>query len=368
MKIIEIITFLGAGGAERFVVDLSNELAKENEVYLVALLNDQKDAETRSFYKFAIDTKVKYINLGLPNGLKICSQLAVKKAIERINPDIIHFHMVPTIKYSALAAFMLAWKYKIYFTVHNDLHNGYDCGFAKFTFNTLGKWGRFKLICLSNKNYEDFRKFYSSKINIRCIVNGRSPIIATEKIKSVQEELNNLRSSENSLLFLHIARFNPQKNQKLLIDTFNIILEEHANIDLAIIGGGFDTDEGKKLQKIAHKNIHFLGTRKNIADYMLSSDVFCLSSDFEGMPITLLEASLAGVPAVSTPVCGAVDLIKDGINGILSTGHSVEEYKQAILKAINNFSNLKKNAMKMKENSPYTIAECASKYLDYFKE
>lgn len=35
MKILEIITFLESGGAERFVVDLSNELAKKNEVYLL---------------------------------------------------------------------------------------------------------------------------------------------------------------------------------------------------------------------------------------------------------------------------------------------------------------------------------------------
>lgn len=367
MKIIEVITFLGSGGAERFVVDLSNELAKGHEVYLMTILDDQKDAENRSFYKFAIDKKVNYVNLGLPNGLRINSQLAVKKAIERINPDIIHFHMVPTIKYSAIATFLLAWKYKIYFTIHNDLRHGYDCGFAKFVFNTLGKLGRFNLICLSNKNYEDFKDYYSG-INIRCIVNGRSPIIATDNFVNVQNEINSIRSSAKSIIFLHVARFNPQKNQKLLVDTFNEVMNENSNIDLLIIGTGFDTDEGKALKKIAHKNIHFLGTRKNIADYMLSSDVFCLSSDFEGMPITLLEASLAGVPAVCTPVCGAVDLIKDGVNGILSTGHSIDEYKEAILRAIANFSSLKNNAMKMKDNSPYTIAECASKYLDYFRE
>lgn len=57
---------------------------------------------------------------------------------------------------------------------------------------------------------------------------------------------------------------------------------------------------------------------------MLNADIFCLSSNFEGMPITLLEASLAGLPAVSTPVCGAVDLIKDGVNGFLSKSHSLK--------------------------------------------
>ena len=101
---------------------------------------------------------------------------------------------------------------------------------------------------------------------------------------------------------------------------------------------------------------------------MLNTGIFCLSSNFEGMPITLLEASLAGLPVVSTPVCGAVDLIKDGVNGFLSKSHSLEDYKNALIKAIDNYDSIKENAMSMKDNSPYTIAECARKYVEYFNE
>ena len=82
----------------------------------------------------------------------------------------------------------------------------------------------------------------------------------------------------------------------------------------------------------------------------------------------LLEASLAGLPVVSTPVCGAVDLIKDGVNGFLSKSHSLEDYKNALIKAIDNYDSIKENAMSMKDNSPYTIAECARKYVEYFNE
>lgn len=49
MKIVELITFLAGGGAERFVVDLSNQLAKENETYLVTILDDKKETEVRNF-------------------------------------------------------------------------------------------------------------------------------------------------------------------------------------------------------------------------------------------------------------------------------------------------------------------------------
>ena len=95
------------------------------------------------------------------------------------------------------------------------------------------------------------------------------------------------------------------------------------------------------MQQKANKRIHFIGTRKNISDYILNADIFCLSSNYEGMPITLLESSLAGVPAASTPVCGAVDLIQNGINGYLSKDHSLEEYKLALIKVIENFDCIK---------------------------
>lgn len=367
MKIIEVITFLGSGGAERFMVDLSNELSKENEVFLFTILDDKKDVEVRNFYRFAIDSKVHYINLGLPNGLSFRSQTAVIKAINRIKPDVIHFHMIPTVKYCAMACALLSFKYKMYLTIHNDLHNGYDKGFAKAIFKTLSYLKRLKLVCLSGKNYNDFSSYYPHA-QIKCIVNGRSPIIPTNQFDLVKNEVLSYRTNSESIVFLHIARCNKQKNQHLLIDAFNQLCIDY-NIDLVVIGDGFDSKEGKELvSKSNREHIRFLGTRKNISDYILNADIFCLSSDYEGMPITLLEASLAGMPAVCTPVCGAVDLIKNGVNGYLSKDHSLKEYKAALIKAIENFDCIKSNAMKMKDNSPYTISECAKKYIEYFNE
>ena len=90
MKILEIITDLGSGGAERFVVDLSNELANSNDVTLMTLLDDNVNPEHRNFNRYALDSNVAYYNLGLPNGLKMSSQLKVLKAIKAINPDIIN--------------------------------------------------------------------------------------------------------------------------------------------------------------------------------------------------------------------------------------------------------------------------------------
>ena len=79
MNILEVITDLGSGGAERFVVDLSNELAKTNDVTLMTLMDDKVNPEHRNFNRYALSRNVIYYNLGFSNGLMLSSQLKVLK-------------------------------------------------------------------------------------------------------------------------------------------------------------------------------------------------------------------------------------------------------------------------------------------------
>ena len=367
MKIVEVTFNLCSGGAERFTVDLSNELSKSNDVTLITLKDDKVDTEQRCFYKYDLSEMVKYLNLGLKDGVSIASIWKIYKSLKRIAPDIVHLNGGNCPSFCALAILLLGGKMKFVQTIHNDLKNGYDRTFNKLLYKTLGRRsiGKFTCVALSEKNYNDFKAYYPD-LAIECIVNGRSPLKMTKKFDDVQKEMEAFRNNSQTKLFLHVARFNSQKNQGLLIDTFNIVCKRH-NVSLVIIGNGFDTPEGLKLQQKACDRIHFLGTRKNIADYFFCSDIFVLSSVFEGMPISLIEASLTGLPCVSTPVCGAVDLIKDGVNGKLSPDFSEKAYIDTLEYAIQNYAELRQNAEQMKTNSPYTMEECARKYLQLFQ-
>lgn len=367
MKIVEVLFSLTPGGAERFVVDLSNEMSRTNDVILLTLKDDKINVEHRNFYKFDLSDRVKYINLGLPDGFSFKSYWKIFKVIKDLSPDIVHFNDKNLCKFCFLAIYLLSGKIKFYETIHNDLHNGYDSGFNNFEFNTLGRWKKIKFIALSLKNYEDMTSYYPSSC-FKCIVNGRAPIVPTNNFNQVKAELDQYRKSNNTKIVLHVARFNPQKNQQLLIESFNELAAKKNDVQLIIIGSGFNTEEGEKLLSKTDGNVHYLGTRKNISDYMLNADIFCLSSKFEGMPITLIEASLAGIPCVSTPVCGSVDLIVDEKNGKLSKDFTKDSFVEALKYTLEHHAKLKYNAMIMRQNSPYTMCECAKKYLEYFVE
>ena len=365
MKILEVVFTLRPGGAERFAVDLTNELSKANEVTILAIKDDTVEPERNLFYASELAERVTYKNVGISNGYSLHKVIKIYKAIKNEKADIVHLHGDNMPHYCILAIFLLNRKSKFYQTIHSDIHNGYDTLFYRFLVKTFGYQKKMGFVALSETNYRDMLEIYP-KIKGICIVNGRAPIVPTDRFDETREEIASYKSAADSRIYLHVARCSPVKNQTLLVEAFGKFVEKGYHADLIIIGSNFESELGKSIQAKAVNNVHFIGTRKNVGDYMLNADVFCLSSDFEGMPITLLEASLAGLPVVSTPVCGAVDIIENKVNGILSKGHKVEEYLDALVYSYKHLSELRQNSLKMKDNSSYTIENCARKYMDFF--
>lgn len=365
MKILEITFDLRSGGAERFVLDLSNELSKTNDVTLLAIKDDTFDPDKALFYKPELSERVIYKNLGLKKGYSLRMAWRVYEAVKEENADVVHLHGHGMPYYCILALLLLKRKTKFYQTIHSDFLQFYKTPFYSFLFKTLSYKGHMGFVALSETNYREMIQAFP-KAKGACIVNGRAPIIPTPLFEETKNEMSSFKQDGDAKLFLHVARCNAVKNQTLLVESFSCFVNKGYDADLVVIGDGFDSELGSCIREKAGDRIHFIGIRKNVGDYMLNADLFCLSSDYEGMPITLLEASLAGVPMVSTPVCGAIDLIKDGINGVLSTGHSHDEYVAALEYAFLHLNELKNNSIKMIEDSPVAIDVCARKYEFFF--
>lgn len=121
----------------------------------------------------------------------------------------------------------------------------------------------------------------------------------------------------------------------------------------------------EELVDIANERVHFWGTRTNVADYLALSDFFCLSSLWEGLPISLLEAGYMGCFPICTPVGGIVDVIKSDEQGILSNTVSIDDYKFAIKKALT--FDIDRNKISNYYIKNYSISNTANIYLECFK-
>lgn len=115
------------------------------------------------------------------------------------------------------------------------------------------------------------------------------------------------------------ARLMPQKNQKMLLDAFARLHEDHPDYTLTIYGEGPARQALE--EQIARLDltgaVSLPGSVKDVHDKMLDAELFVLPSNYEGMPNALIEAMCLGLPVIATEVSGATDLV-DGTNGLLT--------------------------------------------------
>ena len=103
---------------------------------------------------------------------------------------------------------------------------------------------------------------------------------------------------------------------------------------------------------------------------MCSADVFALNSTLEGMPLVLLEAMACKLPVITTPAGGIPELVRPGLDGVVTEGYDVEEYAAELLELLNNDSKRKKlgQAGKARVEDKFSAEKIVSKYEKVFEE
>ena len=357
MKILQINYNLGAGGAERFVVDLSNELSKNNEVVVCTILDDKNIKNT--FHKQFLSKKIRYINLGCKTGLCLQSVKGIIEVIKKEKPDVVHGHQVSPLLIIPSVIFP---KIRFVTTLHNLAEKCLSFPCEKFINRYLFKHKKIIPVTISDICYDSFVELYNIKDAYK-IDNGRTLPVKTLKYESVRQEIESYKKHPDDLVFIHVARFCPQKNQKLLIDVFNKLSDN--GLILIVLGEKFDT-VGKYLKDLSKNHIYFLGAKNNVADYLLNSDFFCLTSLWEGLPISLLEAIACKVIPICTPVGGIPNVVTDGVTGFLSKDCDYSSYLETVIRAIKLKKNINRDLLKEEYLKYFSMECCVSKYYNIY--
>jgi glycosyltransferase involved in cell wall biosynthesis len=170
--------------------------------------------------------------------------------------------------------------------------------------------------------------------------------------KKSNEKINNLLFKNKKLKILNIGRFTDQKDQITLIKAAKLALKI-INLKLFIIGKGVLEESMKKYIKNNNlsKHIHIIGYKENPFKYIKKSDVFVLTSKFEGSPNVLVECQILKKYIISTDCpTGPREILQNGNLGSLV---KIGDYK-SIAKILINF-NKKKNIKKI--NKAYNLAK-----------
>jgi len=158
-----------------------------------------------------------------------------------------------------------------------------------------------------------------------------------------------------------VARLHVQKSHDTLLESFRLVRKGWPRALLWIAGTG---PEEERLRQIAGEGILFLGHRTDVRQLLRCSDLFVLSSIWEGQPLSMLEDMAEAVPVVATRVGGVQEIIESGVNGLLVPPGDPQALSQAILACLDDPS----RARVMGELARKSVANRREQALQEYRE
>lgn len=348
MKILQIITLSDLGGAQSVVLHLVNAYAKQGHEVLVISSKGGKMWE--AFDERVIKVECNYFKREIDPILDLKAIFFIRKIYKKFNPDIIHLHSSKAGVWGRIAGWFQ--KEKIIYTIH-----GFDTILnANRIFLPIEK------ILSRRTNFFVPVSEYDQKLlmnigikNTRIIKNAIPDIVNNDLLRDLFFEVR----SNNKKIVLSVARLSPQKKFEMFLDVARSMKDE--SILFYWIGNQAPVDN-------LPENVKCLGEIPNASQYVKHCDLFVLFSNYEGLPISILEAFASSVPVVASAVGGVTELL-DGNNGI-----AVENNVSIAVDAIRFFlnDNIKmqqsKKAARLTYEKYFTIDKMVNSYFELYKE
>lgn len=351
MKIAFVVGSLSGGGAERIVAAISSEMAEiGHEVSVILIASTECNYDISNKVKI-IDCSKKYKKLGF-----IKRVAEIRRVISQHNFDVCVSFTVAVNLYSVLSC--LGENIKLILAERNDPRFDPTNRIFRIMRSILYPLADSYVFQTNNE-----KAYFSKSIQRRSIVipNPVNPAIP------------NAFAGKRKSRIVTAARLVPQKNIKMAIDAFSIVHQKYPEYSFDIYGQGPLLDELKEYSSLkgTSKAICFKGNSTNLYEEILDAQIFVLSSDYEGMSNSMIEAMALGIPTISTdyPSGGASDLIDNYVNGILVPVGNVEALSCAMVKLIENAAlveQISQNGMKIRET--LDIALITNKWIEFIED
>lgn len=172
------------------------------------------------------------------------------------------------------------------------------------------------LVCVSEGARRTFEHAGVDPALLCVVRNGARDVAVPPDRAGVRHELG---LPEGCSLVLTVGRFTPQKNYPVLLDAVPAVLTVHPEAQFVWVGQGPLWDRLREMVQTRGlaRYVHLVGQRSDVPRLMTAADLFVLPSQFEGLPLVVLEAMASGLPVVGTRVCGIEEAVTDGGTGRL---------------------------------------------------
>lgn len=337
MKLVFITPGMTFGGAERVISILANLWCDMGHDVSMFITSSNKP----SVYKLNEKINVEYYDDYKENNVSHVKLISsIRKFVNKEKPDCVLSFINDVCAYTIIA--LMGKNIPIIYSERNDPNKTNQRKVDKI-FRKIVELGASHIVFQT----EGAKQCYSKKVQ------RKSSIILNPV------ELNRIPNRKKEDIdyseIVTVARLEPQKNQELLIDAFNLVSKKHQDVVLKIYGeGSLKNKLQNKIDELGLKDKVFLmGAKQDVLEWIKESYCFVLTSDFEGLPNSLIEAMCMGIPCISTDCSpgGARQLVGDDRGLIVPCGD-----KERLAEAINMYLEQKDIAMQYGE-SAYKLRE-----------
>lgn len=330
IKVLHVIDSLAVGGAERLLINLANSLDYDRFECYVCCLNVTPDQALQSELT---NLSAPPFVIGSKRFYDPRAALALARYIREKQIDIVHTQLT---RGDIIGRIVGRLTGRMVVSTLQNIPHQYDRLRAdrRWLLRLTARFCTTRLTAVSKQVTEMFIKEWGiPRRRISTIYNA----VPIEQFLSIPAR-RIPKSADDGPVITTLGRLTRQKAQHLLISAAKIVLEQRPDARFMIVGEGYLLDTLKAQAEalgIADRVI-FTGVRRDVANVLAESDIFVLSSLWEGLPLSAGEAMAAARPAVLTDVGGNSELVESGVQGFIVPPENIEALAEALLTLINN--------------------------------
>ncbi|MCK5493057.1 MAG: glycosyltransferase family 4 protein [Candidatus Omnitrophica bacterium] len=347
IKILFIITYLELGGAQKHLLSLIKNLDRKK--YFIYLCSSPDGYLREKFFRLP-DLNLYFI----PELKREISFIRDFQALLKIylyiknnRFDIVHVH-------SPKASFIGRWA-------------AYFAGVRKIVYTVHG-WPFHKYMPLVYYNLFLFIEKITSKITQNIILVSQADVATGLKnkilskgkfclihygieTKSFEKAWKKRRLNQISHTIITISSFKPQKNMFCFLEMVRLILKNKQNVKFIVLGEGpLKGEVQNKVDSMGLSGKVILeGWVDDVADLFRDSSIFVLTSLWEGLPVSLIEAVISGVPVVVTNTGGVFDIVIENKQGLIVEPLNAVQMSKSCLQILNSYKDWEDKIRKNRE-------------------
>lgn len=328
MRILQVGTEFGVGGIARHVIDLTHWLrAAGHEVYFAggpgALLDEHRDAQFLTVPLARVSASGGSLPARLASLMR-CARI-LRRHIRALRPDVIHCHESAPALVTGIAA--RGTGIPVAVTYH-----GSEPGRIR-AFGRICRFAADIVITPAQRCAEELHAIGGiPRARLRVIGLGVRPAPAVDagEVAALRAEL---LGKEGRLLVLLLSRASYQKGLDILIEVVGEILKTRRDMRFVVAGIGPLFDEVRAQARAAGvaEYVNFIGETHRPYAYLHAADIYLLTSRWEALPISIVEAFRAGRPVIASDAGGVGELVDDSVGAVTPVG-DVAACAQALLR------------------------------------